>query len=46
MIQRDFSNNETGYEHYNDFRNDKRDHYAPLRNLPPMAARAIANGLR
>jgi hypothetical protein len=46
MIQRDFSNNETGYEHYNDFRNDKRDHYAPLRNLPAMAARAIANGLR
>jgi hypothetical protein len=46
LIQRDFSNSATGHEHYNDFRNDKRDHYAPLRDLPAVAARAIAKELR
>jgi hypothetical protein len=46
MIQRDFSNSATGHEHYNDFRNDKRDHYALLRDLPALAARAIAKELR
>jgi hypothetical protein len=46
LIQRDFSNSAAGHEHYNDFRNDKRDHYAPLRDLPAVAARAIAKELR
>ena len=46
LIQRDFSNSAVGHEHYNDFRNDKRDHYAPLRDLPPVVARAIAKELR
>jgi hypothetical protein len=46
LIQRDFSNSATGHEHYNDFRNDKRDHYALLRDLPAVAARAIAKELR
>jgi hypothetical protein len=46
LIQRDFSNSAVGHEHYNDFRNDKRDHYAPLRDLPAVAARAIAQEFR
>jgi hypothetical protein len=46
LIQRDFSNSAVGHEHYNDFRNDKRDHYAPLRDLPAVAARSIAKELR
>lgn len=46
LIQRDYSNSATGHEHYNDFRNDKRDHYAPLHDLPAGAARAIAKELR
>jgi hypothetical protein len=46
LIQRDFSNSAVGHEHYNDFRNDKRDHYALLRGLPAVAARAIAKELR
>lgn len=46
LIQRDFSNSAVGHEHYNDFRNDKRDHYALLRDLPATAARAIAKELR
>jgi hypothetical protein len=46
LIQRDFSNSALGHEHYNDFRNDKRDHYALLRDLPAVAARAIAKELR
>lgn len=46
LIQRDFSNSAAGHEHYNDFRNDKRDHYALLRELPAVAARAIAKELR
>jgi hypothetical protein len=43
---RDFSNNATGHENYNEFRQDKRDHYAPLRELPAAMARAIAKELR
>ena len=46
LIQRDFSNSAVGHEHYNDFRNDKRDHYALLRDLPAVAARAIAKEFR
>jgi hypothetical protein len=46
LIQRDFSNSAAGHEHYNDFRNDKRDHYVLLRDLPAVAARAIAKELR
>lgn len=46
LIQRDFSDSAVGHEHYNDFRNDKRDHYALLRDLPATAARAIAKELR
>lgn len=46
LIQRDFSNNAFGHEHYNNFRNDKRDHYALMRGLPAVAARAIAKELR
>jgi hypothetical protein len=46
LIQRDFSNSATGHEHYNDFRNDKRDHYAFLQDLPAVAARAIAKEFR
>jgi hypothetical protein len=45
LIQRDFSNSAAGHEHYNDFRNEKRDHYALLRDLPSAAARAIAKEL-
>jgi hypothetical protein len=46
LIHRDFSNNANGHENYNEFRQDKRDHYALLRELPAAMARAIAKELR
>jgi hypothetical protein len=41
LILRDFSNNQTGHEHYHTFRDDKRDHYAPLRDMVPVIVRGM-----
>jgi hypothetical protein len=46
LVYRDHSNNASGHENYNEFRQDKRDHYAPLRDLPAAMVRAIAKELR
>jgi hypothetical protein len=46
LVHRDYSNNASGHENYNEFRQDKRDHYAPLRELPAAMARAISKELR
>jgi hypothetical protein len=42
FTHRDFSNVQTGHEHYHTFRDDKRDHYEPLRELVPIIVRGLS----